>query len=231
MEQAEPVHRMVGRAPHRPRRGSGRRARVGSWSTAGLAPDIVHTSLQTRAIHTAELALRAMGRSWIPVRRDWRLNERHYGDLTGRNKQETTERYGADQVKVWRRSYDVPPPPIDDDNPFNPNGDERYGQVPRDELPRAECLKDVVARLLPCWDELIAADLRAGLTVLVARARQQPSRPGQAPRRHQRRRHRGAQHPHRRTAGVRAGRRPPARRRQAGGGALPPQRRGDQDGG
>jgi 2,3-bisphosphoglycerate-dependent phosphoglycerate mutase len=133
----------------------------------GVAPDIVHTSLQTRAIHTTELALRAMGRSWIPVRRDWRLNERHYGDLTGRNKKETAERYGPDQVKVWRRSYDVPPPPIADDNPYNPNGDERYAQVPADALPQAECLKDVVARLLPCWDELITPDLQAGLTVLV----------------------------------------------------------------
>jgi 2,3-bisphosphoglycerate-dependent phosphoglycerate mutase len=133
----------------------------------GVAPDIVHTSLQTRAIHTAELALRAMGRSWIPVRRDWRLNERHYGDLTGRNKAETAAEYGADQVKVWRRSYDVPPPPIKADNPYNPNGDERYAQVPPDELPLTECLEDVVRRLLPCWDDLIAPDLRAGRTVLV----------------------------------------------------------------
>ena len=134
---------------------------------AGIQPDLLHTSLQTRAIHTAELALRQMGRSWIPVRRDWRLNERHYGDLTGRNKAETAERFGADQVKVWRRSYDVPPPPIADDNPHNPNGDERYAQVPRSELPLTECLKDVVARLLPCWDEVIAPDLRAGHTVLI----------------------------------------------------------------
>jgi 2,3-bisphosphoglycerate-dependent phosphoglycerate mutase len=133
----------------------------------GIAPDIVHTSLQTRAIHTVELALREMGRSWIPVRRDWRLNERHYGDLTGRNKAETAERFGADQVKVWRRSYDVPPPPIAEDNEHNPNRDERYAQVPPDQLPQAECLKDVVARLLPYWEEGLAPDLRAGLTVLV----------------------------------------------------------------
>ena len=86
----------------------------------GVAPDVVHTSLQTRAIHTTELALRAMGRSWIPVRRDWRLNERHYGDLTGRNKGETPERYGEDQVQVWRRSYDVPPPPIAAGQPVQP---------------------------------------------------------------------------------------------------------------
>jgi 2,3-bisphosphoglycerate-dependent phosphoglycerate mutase len=133
----------------------------------GVRPGVVHTSLQTRAIRTAELALWAMGRSWIPVVRDWRLNERHYGDLTGRNKKETTERYGAEQVKVWRRSYDVRPPDIADDNPHNPNGDERYAQVPPDQLPKAECLADVVARLVPYWDEVLAPDLRSGRTVLV----------------------------------------------------------------
>src|SRR5688500_288386 len=132
-----------------------------------VAPDVVHTSLQTRAIHTAELALRIMGRSWIPVRRDWRLNERHYGDLTGKNKAEIAERFGADQVKVWRRSYDVPPPPIAPDNPCNPNTDERYAQVPADQLPLTECLKDVVERLLPYWHEAIVPDLRAGRTVLI----------------------------------------------------------------
>jgi len=133
----------------------------------GIAPEVVHTSLQTRAIRTVELALYAMGRSWIPVRRDWRLNERHYGDLTGRNKAETAERFGADQVKVWRRSYDVPPPPIAPDNPHNPNDDERYTQVPAGDLPQTECLKDVVARLLPYWESGIVPDLRAGRTVLV----------------------------------------------------------------
>lgn len=132
-----------------------------------IAPDVVHTSLQTRAIRTAELALYAMGRSWIPVRRDWRLNERHYGDLTGRNKADTAARYGAEQVKVWRRSYDVPPPPIQPDNEHNPNDDERYRQVPPGALPVTECLKDVVERLLPYWRDGIAPDLRAGSTVLV----------------------------------------------------------------
>jgi 2,3-bisphosphoglycerate-dependent phosphoglycerate mutase len=101
------------------------------------------------------------------VRRDWRLNERHYGDLTGRNKAETAATYGADQVKVWRRSYDTPPPPINADNQFNPNADERYAQVPADRLPLAECLKDVVERLLPYWHEAIVPDLQAGRTVLV----------------------------------------------------------------
>jgi 2,3-bisphosphoglycerate-dependent phosphoglycerate mutase len=134
---------------------------------AGVRPDIVHTSLQTRAIRTAELALHAMGRSWIPVRRDWRLNERHYGDLTGRNKAETAQRYGADQVKVWRRSYDIPPPPIAADNEYNPNGDERYASLDPALLPQAECLKDVVDRLLPYWDEAIVPDLRAGRIVLI----------------------------------------------------------------
>jgi 2,3-bisphosphoglycerate-dependent phosphoglycerate mutase len=129
--------------------------------------DIVHTSLQTRAIRTVELALFAQGRSWIPVRRDWRLNERHYGDLTGRNKAETAARYGADQVKVWRRSYDVPPPPITPDNEYDPNDDERYADVPAGQLPLAECLADVVARLLPYWEEAIVPDLRGGRTVLI----------------------------------------------------------------
>lgn len=132
-----------------------------------IKPDVVHTSLQTRAIRTAELALHEMGRSWIPVRRDWRLNERHYGDLTGRNKAETAERFGEAQVKVWRRSYDVRPPDIAADNEHNPNDDERYEQVPDDELPLAECLKDVVERLLPYWHDGIVPDLRAGLTVLI----------------------------------------------------------------
>ncbi len=134
---------------------------------AGICPDVLHTSLQTRAIRTAELALWALGRSWIPVRRDWRLNERHYGDLTGRNKAETQERFGAEQVKVWRRSYDVPPPDIADDNPHNPNHDERYAQVPTDQLPKAECLADVVARLGPYWDEALVPELQAGRTVLI----------------------------------------------------------------
>jgi 2,3-bisphosphoglycerate-dependent phosphoglycerate mutase len=132
-----------------------------------IAPDVVHTSLQTRAIRTAELALYAIGRSWIPVRRDWRLNERHYGDLTGRNKADTAARFGAEQVKVWRRSYDVPPPPIADDNEHNPNHDERYRQIRPGDLPLTECLKDVVERLLPYWTDGIVPDLQAGSTVLV----------------------------------------------------------------
>ncbi len=187
--------------------------------------------MQTRAIRTADLALWAMGRSWIPVRRDWRLNERHYGDLTGRNKAETAERYGADQVKVWRRSYDVRPPDLAPDNAYDPNGDERYAQVPPDQLPSAECLADVVARLQPYWEDLLAPDLRAGETVLVAahgnslralvKLLDGISDDG----------HRRAQHPHRRAPRVRAGRRPPTGRGAPGRGALPPSRGGDPGGG
>jgi 2,3-bisphosphoglycerate-dependent phosphoglycerate mutase len=135
---------------------------------AGLAPDVVHTSLQTRAIRTANLALDEMGRLWIPVRRHWRLNERHYGDLTGRNKAEATAQFGEAQVKVWRRSYDTPPPPISAENQHNPNADARYAHVPVDVLPASECLADVVARMLPYWFDRIVPDLDGGRTVLVA---------------------------------------------------------------
>ncbi|MGH8977312.1 MAG: 2,3-bisphosphoglycerate-dependent phosphoglycerate mutase, partial [Acidimicrobiia bacterium] len=130
-------------------------------------PDILHTSVQVRAIRTAELALAECQRSWLPVRRSWRLNERHYGDLQQRNKKETAEQYGADMVKVWRRSYDVPPPPLDvDDERWGYDG--RYAALPRDVLPRSECLKDVLKRMLPWWYDAIVPDLRAGATVLVA---------------------------------------------------------------
>ncbi len=134
----------------------------------GVLPDVCHTSLQTRAIRTAELALRACDRLWIPVRRHWRLNERHYGDLTGRDKAQTAEKFGDDQVHIWRRSYDVPPPPIADDNEFNPNGDPRYAHVPPELRPESECLKDVVERMLPYWFDAIIPDLADGHTVLVA---------------------------------------------------------------
>ena len=135
---------------------------------AGLALDVLHTSLQTRAIRTAELALGAMGTAWLPVRRHWRLNERHYGDLTGKDKARTTAEYGAEQVHVWRRSYDVPPPPIGPDNGFDPNGDRRYADLPPDVLPQGECLADVVERMLPYWYDGIVPDLAAGRAVLVA---------------------------------------------------------------
>ena len=134
---------------------------------AGILPDIVHTSLQVRAIHTAELALRECGRSWIAVRRTWRLNERHYGALQGKNKAETAREFGADRVKQWRRSYDVPPDPIEPRDELS-GIDERYADLPDDLLPRTECLKDVLERMLPWWDDAIVSDLRAGKTVLVA---------------------------------------------------------------
>jgi 2,3-bisphosphoglycerate-dependent phosphoglycerate mutase len=137
-------------------------------AAAGLRPAVVHTSLQTRAIRTANLALDAMGLLWLPVRRHWRLNERHYGDLTGRNKAEATAEFGEAQVKVWRRSYDVPPPPTSAGNAFDPNTDPRYAAVPPDVLPRSECLADVVDRMLPYWFDVIVPDLAGDRTVLVA---------------------------------------------------------------
>ncbi|MEZ5321171.1 MAG: phosphoglyceromutase [Microthrixaceae bacterium] len=132
-----------------------------------VAPTVLHTSLQKRAIRTAQLALDSMDRLWIPVRRSWRLNERHYGDLTGKNKAQTAEEFGADQVKVWRRSYTTPPPPIATDNPNNPNGGAQYATLPPDVVPSSECLADVVARMLPYWYDSIVTDLAAGHSVLV----------------------------------------------------------------
>ncbi|HPB46003.1 MAG: 2,3-diphosphoglycerate-dependent phosphoglycerate mutase [Microthrixaceae bacterium] len=134
---------------------------------AGLGPTVLHTSLQKRAIRTAQLALDTANLMWLPVRRSWRLNERHYGDLTGRNKAETTEMYGEEQVKIWRRSYDIAPPAIGSDNETNPNDDAQYASLPADIIPAAECLKDVVARLMPYWFDSITTDLAAGHTVLV----------------------------------------------------------------
>jgi 2,3-bisphosphoglycerate-dependent phosphoglycerate mutase len=134
----------------------------------GLLPDLVHTSVQRRAIRTAEMALHAADRQWIPVKRSWRLNERHYGALQGKNKKQTLEQYGEEQFMLWRRSYDTPPPPIADDDEWSQVGDPRYAQLPPELLPRTECLKDVVARMLPYWYDEIVPDLYAGRTVLVA---------------------------------------------------------------
>jgi 2,3-bisphosphoglycerate-dependent phosphoglycerate mutase len=135
---------------------------------AGVEVDVAHTSLQTRAIRTLELALAELGRSWLPVRRHWRLNERHYGDLQGTNKRAATERWGEAQVHAWRRSYDTPPPPLAWDDPRHPRFDPRYAGLPPDVLPAAECLKDVVERMLPYWHDAVVADLRAGRRVLVS---------------------------------------------------------------
>jgi 2,3-bisphosphoglycerate-dependent phosphoglycerate mutase len=134
----------------------------------GVLPDLVHTSVLVRAIRTADLALREMGRSWLPVRRHWRLNERHYGALQGLNKAETAERYGADQVKLWRRSYDVPPPPMDRGDERNVRHDPRYADLPAEIVPDTECLADVVERMLPYWYDAIVPDLAIGKVVLVA---------------------------------------------------------------
>jgi 2,3-bisphosphoglycerate-dependent phosphoglycerate mutase len=135
---------------------------------AELAPDIVQTSLQKRAIRTANLVLDVLERSWIPVARSWRLNERHYGNLTGLDKAATKRKYGEAQLLAWRRSYDTRPPDIAPDNPWNPNRSPQYAALPPELVPRAECLKDVVERLLPYWYDGIVPDLQAGRTVLVA---------------------------------------------------------------
>ena len=132
-----------------------------------LLPDLVHTSVLRRSIRTAELALNAADRSWIPVRRSWRLNERHYGALQGKNKKQTLDTYGEEQFMLWRRSFDVPPPPLDDDSEFSQVGLPQYAGL-GDEMPRTECLKDVIARFLPYWESDIVPDLRAGKIVLIA---------------------------------------------------------------
>ncbi|MCR8671498.1 phosphoglyceromutase [Agrococcus sp. HG114] len=131
-----------------------------------LLPDVLYTSLLTRAIQTANIALDAADRAWIPVERSWRLNERHYGDLQGKDKAETLEQYGEEQFMTWRRSFDTPPPPIADDNRYSQAGDPRYAEIDG-ELPKTECLKDVIERFLPYWESTITKDLDAGRTVLV----------------------------------------------------------------
>ncbi|MEO3936647.1 phosphoglyceromutase [Dermatophilaceae bacterium Soc4.6] len=133
---------------------------------AGVLPDVVHTSVLRRAITTANLALDAADRHWIPVKRDWRLNERHYGDLQGKDKKQTMEQFGEEQFMLWRRSYDTPPPAISADNANGQAGDPRYAGL-GDAMPSTECLKDVVTRLIPYWENEIQPDLRAGKVVLV----------------------------------------------------------------
>lgn len=133
---------------------------------SGLKPELLHTSRLRRAIETANLALATAGRSWIDVKRSWRLNERHYGDLQGKDKAQTLAEYGAEQFQTWRRSYDVPPPPIADDNPYSQAHDERYVDL-AGKVPNTECLKDVLERMLPYWLSDIQPDLRERGTVLV----------------------------------------------------------------
>lgn len=134
---------------------------------SGLDFDVVHTSVLTRAVRTANIALDVLGRSWLPVTRSWRLNERHYGALQGLNKAETAERHGGEQVALWRRSYDVPPPVLSDEDAGHPRFDARYRSVPPSVLPGSECLADVVVRLLPYWEDAIGPGLLAGKSVLV----------------------------------------------------------------
>ena len=133
----------------------------------GLDPDILHTSVLVRAIKTAELTLEVMGRQYLPVRRSWRLNERHYGALQGLNKKETAEKHGAEQVLLWRRSYDLPPPPLGEDDERHARHDPRYKDLPPDLIPATECLKDVVVRMLPYWYDTIVPDLLAGREPLI----------------------------------------------------------------
>jgi 2,3-bisphosphoglycerate-dependent phosphoglycerate mutase len=133
-----------------------------------LLPDVLHTSVLRRAISTAELALAEADRQWIPVRRSWRLNERHYGALQGKDKAATLAEFGEEQFMLWRRSYDTPPPPIEAGSEYAQDGDSRYAFLPPEARPATECLKDVVVRMLPYWYDAIVPDLRSGATVLVA---------------------------------------------------------------
>lgn len=149
-------------------KGRGEAKRAGELiRESGLTPDILYTSLLTRAIDTANIALKEAGFGWLNVKRDWRLNERHYGALQGKNKTEVRDEFGEDQFMVWRRSYDVPPPELADDDQWSQVGDRRYANL-GDDIPRTECLKDVLERLLPYWESDIAADLKDGKTVMVA---------------------------------------------------------------
>ena len=137
-------------------------------AASGLRPDVMHTSVLTRAIQTANLALEEAALLWLPVRRSWRLNERHYGALQGKDKAATRREFGDEQFMLWRRSYDVPPPPIADDDPLSQAGDSRYAGLPPELRPRTECLQDVVARMLPYWYDAVVPDLAGrNQTVLI----------------------------------------------------------------
>jgi 2,3-bisphosphoglycerate-dependent phosphoglycerate mutase len=131
----------------------------------GMDFDLCFTSLQTRAIKTLHIALEAMDRLWLPEEKDWRLNERHYGGLTGLDKAETAAKHGAEQVHIWRRSFDTPPPPLEPGGPFDLAGDRRYAGIP---IPSRESLKDTIARVLPYWQERIAPALQGGQRVLIS---------------------------------------------------------------
>ena len=129
---------------------------------AAIGPHVVHNSVQRRAIRTSVMALEEMDLLWLPVRCHWRLNERHYGALQGKDKRQTAAEFGEEQVRLWRRSYDVPPPPVGRDDPMHPRHDPRYRDLAPDLLPSSECLRDVLLRVLPYWYDAIVPDLRAG---------------------------------------------------------------------
>ncbi len=133
-------------------------------AASGIVPDILYTSMLKRAIHTANHALATADLDWLPVKRSWRLNERHYGALQGKDKAQTLEEYGPEQFQIWRRSFDVPPPPIDDDAEYSQAGDRRYAGI---EIPKTEALKHVIDRMLPYWESDITKDLAEGRTVLI----------------------------------------------------------------
>ena len=135
---------------------------------AGFDFDVCHTSLLTRAIKTLNFVLEEMDRLWLPVKKDWRLNERHYGALQGLNKAETAEKYGAEQVHIWRRSYDTPPPSLEPGDERHPGADRRYADLDPGAIPNGECLKDTVERVLPYWHEAIAPEIRRGRRVIIA---------------------------------------------------------------
>jgi len=135
---------------------------------SGFDFDIGYTSVLQRAIWTLWHTLDQMGRTWLPVVKDWRLNERHYGALQGLNKADMARQYGDEQVLIWRRSYDTPPPPLQAEDPRSERGDRRYAQLKPEQIPLTECLKDTVARVLPCWNDTLAPALRANQRVLVA---------------------------------------------------------------
>jgi 2,3-bisphosphoglycerate-dependent phosphoglycerate mutase len=149
-------------------KGRGEAARGGALlRERDLLPDVLHTSVMRRAVETAHLALDAADRLWVPVRRSWRLNERHYGALQGKDKKQTLEEYGEEQFMLWRRSYDTPPPPLPDDDEWSQVGEPAYAGLAPELVPRTECLADVVVRMLPYWYDGIVPDLRAGRSVLV----------------------------------------------------------------
>ncbi|APG61800.1 phosphoglyceromutase [Sphingorhabdus lutea] len=131
----------------------------------GLAPDIGFTSVQTRAVKTMNLALEAMGRLWMPVTKNWQLNERHYGGLTGLDKAETAAKHGEEQVHIWRRSFDIPPPPMDGDSPFAMENDPRYAGI---NIPNTESLKDTIIRVLPYWENVIVPEIKSGKQVMIS---------------------------------------------------------------